>query len=668
MAVATKPDNTISLNSVSYPIVGPIRQQPSSDFQAGLRIGSPQYDSLEGAYVLMLEDPSGGLGILDADERKNEHERLRNTEGAETRFPKAYALPGLVVSTTLASVSFDSIPIGRMKQWKDVLLIAVGNKMFKLSSALAVTDQTPAGFTADVGAGARTADLLIHDFNDGIFANNPAVLWGLKSTSGTYQYYIAAAADPVAADWSRQASSPVEELISMVSYDQKVIKIQGAIMKESNEGTGNTWGDLAVSPFDKGTFMEVPLNSNFVGTALVPFGPDFMPYMILQGAGGYAGKLAPLDYWARQLKPLETNIGRIVGAYMLEDGIVLSTTYDVYKLTPGQNSTGLIPLGLRKQQGLDPAFASAVVSGMGSVGSDLVVGMTNLKTGGAGRVWIMQYNGSGWHCRAQQSIDGCIVLDIFTYERPASIFGWRSAQYLCWITWDGTTCKLHYIQEPIGGGSPEQDPTYVYATAGAFDTPWLYGGFEHLFGALLRLRVRGAQLSASEIITVKYRLDGDDASGWTTLGNFTSTASQLSWGANGIGTKFKSVRFRFEFARGGTTTATPRARAFILLYDKKPVTRRAYNFVVDVARLIREQANADTDPWTGFTAAVDFKEILDKLVTVKDTYTLVPFSYDNEGTRYVKIVALPSTEQEIHDSMRRGIIQVQVTEIVNDDV
>jgi hypothetical protein len=666
MTVATKPDNTITLNSVVYAVAGPVRQQPSSDFQAGLRIGSPQYDSLEGAFVLTIEDPSGGLGILDADERKNEHERLRDSEGAETRFPKAYSLPGLVVSTTLTGVGMGAIPIGVMKQWKDVMLIAVGNKMFKLSSALAVTDITPA-VTADLGATAYTSDMLVHDFNDGFFANAAAVLWGFSGTTGTYQYYVAAADDPVAGSWSRQASSPVEELNYMVSYDQKVLKIQGAIIKESNEGTGNTWGDLAVSPFDKGTFMEVPLYSFFIGTSRVPFGPDFMPYMILAGKGGYAGKLAPMDYWARQMKPLELNIGRIAGGFMMEDGIIVSNTYDLWKVVPS-DPPSLIPLGLRKQQGLDPAFASAVVSGIGAIGGDLVCGMTNLKTGGAGYIWILQHNGAGWHVRAKQQIDSGIVLSMWTYERPASYYGWRSAQYLCWVTWDGTTAKLHYIQEPIGGGAPEQDPTYAYAAAGAHTTPWMYGGFEHLFGALLRFRVRGAYLTASETITVKYRLDGDDTSGWTTLGTFNNSTTQLSWGASGIGVKFKSIRFRFEYARGGTTTLTPRARAFILLYDKKPVTRRSYNFVIDVSRMKAEQANADTDPWTGFTAALDFKEVLDKLVTVKDTYTLVPFTYDNEGTRYVKVISLPSTEIEIHDSMRRGQIQVQVTEIVNDDV
>ena len=665
MAGTTELSNTVTLDGVSYAVRDVVRQQPASEFQAGLRLGSPQHDDRLGAFILGLEDTSGGFGILNADERQNQHQRPRFAT-SETRFPRHHGLGPLVTSVTLTGVTFPSgIPQGKMVQWGDVLIIGVGTKIFKLNSALALSDITPA-ITGE------HADLISHEFNDGFFASNPALLWGLKSTTAgnTTQYWIAAAADPGVGDWSDQGSvTTPEELVSMVSYNQRILKIQGTIMKESNQGTCddspgiNTWGDLATSPFTATTFMDVPRHSTFIGTHMVPFSPDFMPYLILGGSGGYQGKVAMLDYWARQLKPLELNIGRISSGFMLDDGIVLSTTYDLFKLIPSDPPV-ITPLSLRKEQGFDDQMSGALVSGLGAVNGQLVCGLTNLKSGVAGRIWIMQHNGAGWHCRAQQSLSNAIVLDLFNYERPASLYGWRSNAYLCWITWTGSACQLHYIKEPIGSGNPEQDTTYEYATSGVEETPWMYGGFEDLYGALLRIRARG-HLTASETVEVSYKLNDDDSAGWTSLGTFNNSVQELSWGTNGVGIRFKSVRFKFTYARGGTVTNTPLVRTFIILYDKKPLTRRSYIFTVDAARMISEQKQADTDPWSSFTSAVDFKEILDKLVTAKDIYTLLAFTYDNEPTRYVKILALPSTEQELHDSMRRGSIQVQVTEVLN---
>ena len=668
----TELDNRVLLDGKEYAIREGVRAQPASEFEAGLRQGSPQYDSRLGSFTLTLEDWSGGLGILDADERKNEHQRVRYSDGLDTRFPKSLQLGPKITTVALAGVTFPSgIPQAKIRQWGDYLIFGVGTQIFKLDSALAITNIRPPTFAADVGVNAEHADLLVHDFNDGFFANNPAILWGLKSTGagGTLrQYYIAAATNITAVDWSPQGDqTPGFELNSMVSYDQKIIAVQGAVVKESNEGTTDTWTDLA-SLVVNDTFMTVPLFSTFIGTHRVPFGPDFMPWMLLGGKGGYQGKVAMIDYWARQLKPLELNIGRISSAYMLDDGVVLSNTYDLWKVIPG-DPPSIIPLNLRKQtsgQGLAPEFDQGVISGLGSVFGELMCGFTNLKGSGNGRIWLLRHNGAGWHVVTEQQYDNAIILDIFQYEKPADFFGFRSTTYVCWITWDGTNCRFHYYKDAHGGATPEQDPAYEYASDGIYQTPWMYGGFEDMTGALLRLKIRAKGLSADETILVSYRLDEDDTAGWRVLGTFDNDTTELAWGTDGEGECFTSVRFRLYFSRGVTTTNTARVRALILLYDKKPLTRMAYNFVVDVARMIRESNDGDTNPFTGFTTQepLTYRNVYDILRAAKDECLLIPFTYDDEPVRYVKVQALPSTEQEIHDAMRTGVITVQVVELV----
>jgi len=466
----------------------------------------------------------------------------------------------------------------------------------------------------------------------------------------------------------------------MVSFDGKVLAIQGGLLRESNEGTTDTWGDLAVSPFDPtDVFMNVPAFTTFIGTHRVPFGPDFMPWLLLQGNGSFAGKIAPTDYWARQYKPLELNVGRIADTYMLDEGIVFSNTYDVFKLIPSDPPT-LRPMGIRKQQGLSPEFADALVSKIGAVGGDPVVGMTNLKTGGDGRVWLLQHNGAGWHVRNEMELDGTVLLDIFTYEAPASLFGFRSAPYLCWITWDGSAAKLHFIKEPLGYGSPEQDPTYEFASTGVLETPWCYGGHEDLRGALLQIRAHFNALAVAKgTVDVYYRLNEDEVTAWTSLGEFSINQIDLGWD-NGdpdfepVGVEFRSFRLRFVLNQVGASTNSPVIRGFVQLYDKKPITRRSYLFNVDVARMISENNNPDNaaaEPWPWFSdannydeGAIDFQDILDALVVAKDTFVLIPFTYDNEPVRYVKIIGLPSTEAEINNAKRRGVIQVQVVELL----
>jgi len=70
MAGTTEVDNKVTLNGVDYAIRGPVRQQPASEFQAGLRTGSPQYDNREGASFRNYNDFRGGLGVRIGDVRE----------------------------------------------------------------------------------------------------------------------------------------------------------------------------------------------------------------------------------------------------------------------------------------------------------------------------------------------------------------------------------------------------------------------------------------------------------------------------------------------------------------------------------------------------------------------------------------------------------------------
>jgi len=84
--------DTASLNGVEYFLVGPVISQPVSDFAATFRIGEPTYETRQGASYLVIDDLSGGPGIIRGLARED-LARYSNTTGVDTRFARQATVP-----------------------------------------------------------------------------------------------------------------------------------------------------------------------------------------------------------------------------------------------------------------------------------------------------------------------------------------------------------------------------------------------------------------------------------------------------------------------------------------------------------------------------------------------------------------------------------------------
>ncbi len=115
--------------------------------------------------------------------------------------------------------------------------------------------------------------------------------------------------------------------------------------------------------------------------------------------------------------------------------------------------------------------------------------------------------------------------------------------------------RIYYMQLPRDVLNPLELSTYAYAASGEVITPWLDGQEISDNKLAVELFVNAINATANETITVAYEIN--ESGSWVNLGAISSTGITTYSLASGVGVSFNRIRFRFTFARGGTTTNTP---------------------------------------------------------------------------------------------------------------
>jgi len=119
------------------------------------------------------------------------------------------------------------------------------------------------------------------------------------------------------------------------------------------------------------------------------------------------------------------------------------------------------------------------------------------------------------------------------------------------------------------------------------------------------------------------------------------------------GQEFTTIKFRFTlYGDVSEASSTPQPLPMTFVFRKKPGLRMSYLFNVDVSRNIDEAVVAD------------FETLYAQLRALWNTKRLVTFSYADVTATRVDLVSMPTSEQEIVLSRRRGRVTVQVMEPV----
>lgn len=195
--------------------------------------------------------------------------------------------------------------------------------------------------------------------------------------------------------------------------------------------------------------------------------------------------------------------------------------------------------------------------------------------------------------------------------------------------------------------------TYTYSASGDLIHPYFHSEFEAMPKVAHKLRAVTQDCNSNEKITISYRTDENTS--WTSLGSFTSSPrpAALSFPSSGdaVGVSFERIQFKDSYARGDTTTNSPKLESLVLEYRVVPPVLWGWDF----------RAQAMT---TGDTRGQD---IINALKTAMETGTLLSFypDGDKDSTEYFVEVAQMPGLKEGTEFGQEGIFSVSVQEVID---
>lgn len=233
--------------------------------------------------------------------------------------------------------------------------------------------------------------------------------------------------------------------------------------------------------------------------------------------------------------------------------------------------------------------------------------------GATSRSSVMAYDGRGWQCWWEATADN------------KNMYGGIVSSDTAHRLWFSTTDGVYFIALPRTTINPKKNSAYTYGLAAVHVTPWFDADWQVGNKLAIEFVVSTRDCSADESIIVRYRIDHATtalAATWTLLGTITSDGETTYSLTSGAGFTFRSIQFRFEFARAaGTNTNSPILEYARLSYEKVIPKRWGWQFTVDCTQ---SYDNKSPD------------QLLDAVVTAAELETLVPFIYKST-TYYVRV-------------------------------
>lgn len=222
------------------------------------------------------------------------------------------------------------------------------------------------------------------------------------------------------------------------------------------------------------------------------------------------------------------------------------------------------------------------------------------------------FTGVGWHGLWQASD---------TSEPTWMVVSDVTAGYrLWWGMSDGyayTTKLRRTLHNPRQGFQAGTDEFAAGSdTIGHVITGWFDAGMEGFRKIASHMIVDMDNASDDETLTVSYAIDGG---GFTTLG-VVSSVGQTVLPFNEVsgfseGQEFNTIRLKFAFARGSTTTRTPVLRTATLHFTKVPQNTTSFEFDIP---LVKYKARAAATIYNDLTALVEYPRLL-KLIHRRDS-------------------------------------------------
>uniref|UniRef100_A0A6M3J5E3 Uncharacterized protein n=1 Tax=viral metagenome TaxID=1070528 RepID=A0A6M3J5E3_9ZZZZ len=294
-------------------------------------------------------------------------------------------------------------------------------------------------------------------------------------------------------------------------------------------------------------------------------------------------------------------------------------------------------IGPDTDDGLPEEFQGTITDMIG-VGFWLVIAVDGGNTTKKSCILRRYINGKHWHVVHTGSAADTAITALF-WDAGTLYFG------------EGTNVKS--LPMPNVTENVAKNSTYTYRSSGDLIYPKFHSQFEAMPKVAHKVRAVTKDCNATEYITISYRIDEDTA--WTVLGSFITSPRPTALGfpvsGDKVGLAFENIQFKASFARGSTTTTSPKMVSLILEYRVIPPVLWGFNMKVNAMSQGNQRG----------------QDIIDALRTAIETGTLLSFypGGDPSGTEYfVEVVGVPGQEGTTEFG-NEGIYDLSVQEVID---
>lgn len=457
--VLTEPtgEDVIILGGQIFPIKGPIRGEPASEFETGIKVGTPTYDHREHAFFLVMDDWSAGFGYrrLGVRDELGTFWDVNPDNAPDTRRPGHLTLAPK--SNIIALPQLQNAVSGTVDkadrahyQYSSVVLFMVGSALYKLnvgspSGATKVLDMANFGYVNSQSPGSIV--LYSESYNPnapgwggsggavgtglggggsgddntessgghvvqgtrGIIGlgggSNPDVvdtaatfyrLFAFWGNAGSFEVTHAESNDLSGTTWQVGTKKALQHGIY---WDNKIIVGHNAILfgvldpDTVNSATPEIRWNTE-DPADGELIWGGPNGTmRFIGVAQAPWGEPAVHFYDFRS-------LWVLDFYARKAYPIDTGINDFISHAVMWNGyIALTDGWNVFLYTPGQGTVRNI--GLPRKYGIPPSVRGETLQGgfayliPSAEYLFAVMGIPD-SSGNVSRISIFCYNGVGW--------------------------------------------------------------------------------------------------------------------------------------------------------------------------------------------------------------------------------------------------------------------------------
>ena len=627
MAEAVLDLGEVSINGVRYPIAGSVRRSLSSIYPGKTVIGDYTKDSSPILSTLALSDHRGGIGQDIYDGEGPANRSWYST--ADTRYKGHLILPPLVTNT--GGLPAGATQFGAMVEFKGELYVSIWvaaasalNGVYKYNNATdswgsrVLAPGTPEIMYDAVVGNIGGTQYIIFAENQNYYYSTDGAAWTAVAITANYARMVVIWDDKL---WLIGSSNeivygtavgtiPTTNVAGKVSV-KNVLDLQALIV--ARDATGE---QIIYAVTANGLLAHDFGNSRFTQTGLhIP-------------------------------SKTTTTLRSLATAYQWREAIYFAAETSLFKYAIGAGQAAISVVGPDRDGGIPSGYGSLIARIYPSL-NELIVSINGT---GTQKGLLLGWDTQGWRVLTELAASENFSSITKTGIAGMYVSGAYGEYRVWWTSDEGDYIK--YMKLPSDLVNTLQISTYTYDAAATHDWPWFTAGQSDVTKVAVRVKVETKNPTASETVILSYALDWVETyTAFATISAAGVTTFNFPNATTPTGTAFRAIRFRAEFARGGTNTNTPDLLSVTLEYYKKMDPKWQFQVAVDM-----------NNGYKGNTP----KQLRAAMLTAQETATMVEFTYrdpalNTDATFYVQV--RPVEGAELTGVDERGVSQLLLVEV-----